>query len=85
MLLQPEDPDHDCELCDGGEAGAEREDPPEEVAVPDVEDEVGHGHGRRGVEGDGQQRLDRGEHGQARQEPDLKCCCQSFKFKELQA
>ena len=62
VLLQPEDPDHDCELCDGGEAGAEREDPPEEVAVPDVEDEVGHGHSRRGVEGDGEQRLDGGEH-----------------------
>ena len=72
MLLQPEDPDHDGELGDGGEAGAEGEDPPEEVTVPDVEDEVGHGYGGRGVKSDGEQRLDWGEHGQASQEPDLK-------------
>ena len=72
MLLQPEDPDHDGELGDGGEAGAEGEDPPEEVTVPDVEDEVGHGHSRCGVEGDGEQGLDWGEHREASQEPDLK-------------
>ena len=72
VLLQPEDSDHDGELRDGGKARAQGEDPPEEVAVPDVEDEVGHGHGGRAVESDGEQRLDWGEHGQTSQEPDLK-------------
>ena len=62
MLLEPEDPDHDGKFGDGGEARAEGEDPPEEIAVPNVEDEVGHGHGSSGVERDGEKRLHRGEH-----------------------
>ena len=71
MSLESQHPHHDDELHQGGETGAEGEDPPEEVAVPDVEDEVGHGHGGGGVQADGQQRLDGGEHGHARQETNL--------------
>ena len=53
MFLESQHTDHDGELHDGWEAGTEWEYPPEEVAVPDVEDEVGHGHGGGGVEADG--------------------------------
>ena len=49
VFLQAQDCHHDGELHHSREAGAEREYPPEEVAVPDVEDEVGHGHRGSGV------------------------------------
>ena len=72
MFLESQYSDHNCQLDQGREAGTQGKDPPEEVAVPDVEDEVGHGHRGCRVEADGQQGLDCGEHRQTRQEPNLK-------------
>ena len=64
MFLESQYSDHNCQLDQGREAGTQGKDPPEEVAVPDVEYEVGHGHGGRGVCPDGEERLERREHGQ---------------------
>ena len=72
MFLESQYSDHNCQLDQGREAGTQGKDPPEEVAVPDVEDEVGHGHRGCRVEADGQQGLDCGEHRQTRQKSNLK-------------